>query len=274
MNTLRFVTVASMLLMGNGHTAFAVDVLRMATTTSTDNSGLLQVLNPPFETANHIRVDVIAVGTGKALRLAENGDVDLVLVHAPDAEKGFVASGYGVKRFAVMHNDLVLLGSKQDPADVKQAQSAPAALRTILQTRSEFVSRGDDSGTHKKEKALWQQAGVTPNGDWYISAGQSMGAVLRIANDKNAYTLCDRGTYLAFKDKLAITPVYEGSSDLFNPYHVIAVSPQKHPHVRFDLASQYINYLTSSEGQEIISNFTVDGQILFHPDAKTKLGVQ
>ncbi len=274
LKTLRFATVVSLLLLGNEHTAFAVDVLRMATTTSTDNTGLLQVLNPPFETAQHIRVDVIAMGTGKALRLAENGDVDLVLVHAPDAEKGFVAMGYGVKRFAVMHNDFVLLGPKQDPAGAKQAQSASAALMAILRARSDFVSRGDDSGTHKKEKAFWRQAGITPNGNWYISAGQGMGAVLRMANDKNAYTLCDRGTYLVFKDKLEIVPVYEGSADLFNPYHVIAVNPRKHPHVRFDLASQYINYLTGSEGQEIINNFSVGGQALFHPDAKVQLSVQ
>ncbi len=251
--------------------ALAVDALRLATTTSTDNSGLLGKLNPPFETKNNIRVDVIAVGTGKALRLAENGDVDLVLVHAPDAELAFVDSGFGVKRWPVMHNDFLILGSENDPVGIAQANSVTDALRRISLNNSDFVSRGDDSGTHKKEMSLWRNAGISPEGNWYISTGQGMGAVLRIADDKNAYTLCDRGTYLALKQKLRLVPLYQGATTLFNPYHVIAVNPAKHAHVQQALARRYIEFLTGSVGQKIIADFTVDGEILFYPDAMPEL---
>ena len=240
--------------------------LRLATTTSTDNSGLLEVLHPVFEEKNNIKVDVIAVGTGKALRLGTNGDVDVVMVHAPGAEKKFVAEGSGVERLPVMHNDFVLLGPKADPADVKNASSLSDALQRILQTESDFVSRGDDSGTHKKEKKLWQAAGIDPKGSWYLAAGQGMGAVLQMSNNKSTYTMSDRGTYLAYKSKIDLDVVYEGAPNLLNPYSVILVNPEKHPHVKTELGQRYIDFIRSQEGQAIIANFKVNGETLFHPD--------
>jgi tungstate transport system substrate-binding protein len=240
--------------------------IRMATTTSTDNSGLLAVLHPAFEAKHNIKVDLIAVGTGKALRLGSNGDVDLVMVHAPAAEKDFVAKGFGVVRLPVMHNDFVILGPKADPADMKTAPTLDEALQRITKSDALFVSRGDDSGTHKKEKTLWQSASIEPLGDWYLAVGQGMGAVLQVSNDKSAYTLTDRGTYLAYKRKINLEVVYEGAQNLLNPYHVILVNPKKHPHVKTALAQRYVDYIRSTEGQAIIANFKVNGELLFHPD--------
>ncbi len=240
--------------------------LRLATTTSTDNSGLLAVLHPPFEQQMGVQVDVIAAGTGRALKLGENGDVDVVLVHAPAAERAFVAAGYGVKRLAVMHNDFVLLGPPADPARLRQSASVVAALQAVAEHGAVFISRGDDSGTHKKEQALWQQAGIVPAGRWYLAAGQGMGAVLRMADDKLAYTLADRGTYLAFKTKLSLQIVRQGDADLFNPYHVIMVNPKKHPHVKYRLARRYIDFIRGEAGQAIIRQFTRTGEPLFIPD--------
>ena len=241
--------------------------LRMATTTSTENSGLLAVLLPPFETEHGVKVDVIAVGTGKALKLGENGDVDVVLVHAREAEERFVAEGFGVERHAVMHNDFVVVGPEQDPAGLKRAKSAAGAFRLLGEGRASFVSRGDDSGTHKREKKLWEAAGLEPGGAWYVSTGQAMGAVLRIADEKRAYALTDRGTFLACADKLDLVVLYEGDAALFNPYGAIAVSPKRHPHVRYDLAKKLIGFLTSAEGQRIIADYRVSGKQLFMPDA-------
>ncbi len=243
-----------------------VERLTMATTTSTDNSGLLAVLNPPFEKKQGVKLDVISVGTGKAIRLAQNGDVDLILVHAPGAEKKFVDEGYGVEREAVMHNDFVIIGPESDPADLKSAINITDAITKLIKSENIFVSRGDDSGTHKKEKSLWDMADVTPSGDWYLSVGQGMGVVLRIADDKYGYTLTDRGTYLAYKDKMKLRIVFEKDETLFNPYHVIMVNPEKHPHTRIDLARKYSEYIRSEEGQGLIGNFKVNEEILFHPD--------
>ena len=240
--------------------------IKMATTTSTDNSGLLAVLNPAFEKKYAAKVDVISVGTGKAIRLAENGDVDLILVHAPEAEKKFVKKGFGIERKPVMHNDFVLIGPVSDPAALKQAKNIKEAMNKLIESRQIFVSRGDDSGTHKKENSLWEIIEAKPEGDWYLSVGQGMGVVLRIANDKEAYTLTDRGTYLAFKDKMTLDIVFEGDEGLFNPYHVIMVNPQKHPHTKIDLAREYSDFIRGNEGQAIIRNFKVNGDVLFHPD--------
>lgn len=242
-------------------------VLRMATTTSTENSGLLPVLNAPFQQQHHARVDVIAVGSGKALQLGANGDVDIVFVHDPAAELKFVATGNGVDRTAVMHNDFVVVGPTDDPAGVKQAKNAPDALAKIAAARAGFISRGDESGTHVKEKDLWKNAAIQPEGLWYLSVGQGMGAVLRIADDKWAYTLADRGTYLAMQDKLSSVILYEGSAALDNPYHIIAVAPGRHPHVNYPLAKAYIDYVTGKAGQSVIAGFKVRGQPLFFPDA-------
>ena len=240
--------------------------LKLATTTSTENSGLLAVLNPPFEAKYNVKVDVISVGTGKAMRLGRNGDVDLILAHAPAAEQKFVSEGYGIEREPVMHNDFLLIGPASDPAGLRQAADIGDAMTRLLNARHPFVSRGDDSGTHKKEKNLWQATGRTPTGGWYLSVGQGMGVVLRIANDKQAYTLTDRGTYLAYRDKLSLGILFEGAAALFNPYHVILVNPARHPHAKVDPARQYSAFIRGRQGQGIIGNFKVNGEILFHPD--------
>ena len=240
--------------------------LRLATTTSTDNSGLLDVLNPVFEKKYNIKVDVISVGTGKALRIAENGDVDLLMVHAPDAEKRFIDNGYGLERLSVMHNDFILVGPPDDPAGLRQAAILEQALQKLVDSRHTFVSRGDDSGTHKKELALWQLIGIEPQGDWYMSIGQGMGIVLRIASDKNAYALTDRGTYLAYMDKINLELVYEKDERLYNPYHIIIVNPEKHPHTDVESAKKYVDFIRGEEGQTLIRNFRVNGQVLFNPD--------
>jgi tungstate transport system substrate-binding protein len=263
MKILKIIALVSALL--SFSTLHAEETLRLATTTSTENTGLLPVLNAPFTKKNNVRVDVIAVGSGKALKLGENGDVDVLLVHAPKAEEKFVADGFGIGRTGVMWNDFILVGPKSDPEAIKSAPSAEAALKKISAGKTLFISRGDDSGTHKKELALWEKAAVKPEGNWYISAGQGMSAVLRMADDKQAYTLTDRGTFLAFQDKAQLVILWEGSEGLLNPYHVIAVNPKRHAHIKYGLAKKYIDYLVGAEGQAIIGNFKKDGNVLFHP---------
>ncbi len=269
MSARRFVLFfpALLAMLVSGPAGAATCRLRLATTTSTDNSGLLDVLLPPFERETGCRVDVIAVGTGKALRLGRNGDVDVVMVHAPRAEEKFVADGYGVDRTRIMHNDFVIVGPARDPAGVRGAGSAADALKRIAEARAAFVSRGDDSGTHKKEQALWKAAGLVPRGSWYREAGQGMGSVLRMADELRAYTLTDRGTYLAMEDKLELALLYAGDPALMNPYHVIAVNPGRHPHVNYDLARRFIAYLTGRRAQQIIAGYRIRGEPLFVPDA-------
>ena len=246
----------------------ASDVLRMSTTTSTENSGLLAVLNPAFEAQHNIKLEVIAVGTGKALRMGAQGDVDVVFVHAPAAELKYVKSGDFIDRKAVMHNDFVLIGPSKDPAALATAQTVEEALQRIADVEATFISRGDDSGTHKKERILWKKAEVKPAGDWYVEVGQGMGAVLNIANEKQAYALTDRGTQIAFADKVSLKVLFEGDNELFNPYHVMAVNPKKHEGVQHDFAMKYIQFVTGPEGQGIIQNFRKGGQQLFYPDAQ------
>ncbi len=247
--------------------AFAVEHLKLSTTTSTENSGLLAVLNPAFEAKYDVKIDVIAVGTGKALKIGSNGDVDVVFVHAPTAELKYVQSGDFIDRKAVMHNDFVIVGPEADPAKLAQAVSAADALQRIAKTQANFISRGDDSGTHKKEKNLWKIAAIEPQGEWYIAAGQGMGAVLKIADEKQAYALTDRGTQIAYADKMSLKVLFEGDEGLFNPYHVMAVNPEKHNHVKYDLASKYIEFVTGEQGQAIIAGFRKSDQQLFYPDA-------
>jgi len=241
--------------------------LRLATTTSTENSGLLAELIPPFEDRTGLKVDVIAVGTGQALKLGETGDVDLVLVHARASEDAFVAAGHGVDRRDVMHNDFIILGPSRDPAGVRDMGNATEALKAIANRRVSFISRGDDSGTHKKEKALWKQAGLSPKGRWYRDVGQGMGAVITMSDDMQAYTLADRGTYLSMKSKITLEVLVESDPKLFNPYGIIAVNPAKHPHVNYNGAMRFIAWITSPEGQNIISAVQREGQVLFYPDA-------
>lgn len=249
--------------------SYAEDILKMSTTTSTENSGLLAVLNPAFEAKYNIKIQVIAVGTGKALKIGENGDVDVVFVHAPAAELRYVEQGDFIDRSAVMHNSFVIVGPKSDPADIGSVKTAMDALTNISNSKSGFVSRGDDSGTHKKEKQLWEQAKIEPKGNWYSAVGQGMAAVLRIADDKQAYALTDRGTQISYSDKMSLTILFEGDAVLFNPYHVMAVNPDKHKYVNYNLAKKYISFVTSKEGQMIINDFRKGKQQLFYPDAKT-----
>ncbi len=245
---------------------FAQERLILATTTSTDNSGLLAELHAQFEALHGIAVSVIAVGTGKALRLGENGDVDAVLVHAPAVERRFVANGYGLERLSVMHNDFVILGPPDDPAGLKTADTLDDALRRLIHAKHYFVSRGDDSGTHKKELTLWRTFGQRPDDERYLSAGQGMGAVLQITNDKGAYTLSDRGTYLAYAGKIHLVPVFENDPTLFNPYHLIIVNPERHPHVKIDLAKKYAEFVRGEVGQSTIRSFIKHREPLFKPD--------
>ena len=263
----KWLSIASLIMMALvSVTAQAVEHLKMSTTTSTENSGLLAVLNPAFEAKYNAKVDVIAVGTGKALKIGSNGDVDIVFVHAPAAELKYVESGDFIDRKAVMHNDFVIVGPVADPAHIVQAKSASEALQKIAKVKAGFISRGDDSGTHKKEKQLWQAADIKPTGSWYVQAGQGMGAVLTIADEKQAYALADRGTQIAYGDKISLKVLFDGDEALFNPYHVMAVNPAKHPHVRYDLTTKYIEFVTGEEGQAIIAGFKKSGQQLFYPD--------
>ena len=241
--------------------------IKLATTTSTENSGLLAELLPVFLEEENIQVDVIAVGTGKAIAHGENGDVDVILVHARSREDAFVNDGFGVNRRDVMHNDFVILGPENDPAGISGMSDAAAAFSKISATESDFLSRGDDSGTHTKEKAVWTTSGASHNGTWYKEVGQGMGTVLTMTSEVQGYTLTDRGTWLAMKDNLDLSILVEGDPVLFNPYGVIAVNPELHSHVDYEGAMKFIDFLTSESGQNVIKNFKKNGELLFYPDA-------
>ena len=252
-------------------TVFAEERLKLATTTSTENTGLLKVLLPPFENKNNCKVDVIAVGTGQSLKLGEQGDVDVVLVHAPELEEKFVKEGYGINRQYVMYNDFIIVGPPEDPAKTKGLKVAKEAFTKIAAAQAPFVSRGDKSGTHTKELAIWKAAVIKPEGNWYIESGKGMGEVLNMANEKKAYTLSDRGTYLAYKEKTSSIILCEGDPILGNPYHIIGVNPEKFPHVKKELAGRLIEWVTSKEGQQIIRDFKdKNGNPLFTPTAGQK----
>ena len=256
------------------------EVLRLATTTSTADSGLLDAILPAFEEANNARVDVVAVGTGQAIELGEAGDADVILVHARAREDAFIAEGHGTERHDVMYNDFVLVGPAADPAGVAGMTTAAEALATISASGAPFASRGDDSGTHTKELSLWEAAGVAPDpaGGWYNSLGQGMGETLTFANEAGAYTLTDRGTFLSMRDNLPDLIVVvggesiDGNADpaLLNPYGVIPVNPDKSDAINADLAEKFAEWITSPEVQTMISEFGVDtfGQPLFYPDAE------
>lgn len=240
-------------------------------TTSTQNSGLLDHILPMFKKKTGIEVRVVAVGTGQAIKNAANGDGDVLLVHAKPAEEKFVAEGGGVKRFDVMYNDFVIVGPGSDPAKVADSKDAAASLKSISAAKSLFASRGDDSGTHKAELNLWKDAGVdvkAASGDWYRSTGSGMGATLNTAAGMGAYALTDRATWISFKNKGDIKIVVEGDPKLFNQYGVILVNPEKHKHVKVKEGQQFIDWLLSAEGQNAIRSFQVDGQQLFFPNAE------
>lgn len=244
--------------------------LVLATTTSTENSGLLAYLLPNFERDYHVQVDVIAVGTGQALKLGEDGNADVLMVHARPLEDAFMQAGHGLRREDLMYNDFVILGPPHDPAGIGGMANAAGAFQKIAETQAPFVSRGDESGTHAKEKAIWAAAGIQPAGDWYISAGQGMGAVLTMAGEQQAYTLSDRATYLARTlEGINLVILVEGDPLLFNPYGVIAVNPDKGPHIQARLANTFIDWLISVPTQELIGQFGVAefGAPLFVPDS-------
>jgi len=242
----------------------------VASTTSTQDSGLFNFILPMFKAKTGIEVRVIAQGTGQALDTGRRGDADVVFVHAKPQEEKFVADGFGVERFAVMYNDFVLIGPKSDPAKVKGGNDVVAALQAISKSEAAFVSRGDKSGTHAAELALWKQASLDPAGvrpAWYREIGQGMGAALNTAGAMGAYVLSDRGTWISFKNKADLEIVVEGDQRLFNQYGVILVNPAKHPSVKADLGQTFIDWLVSSAGQDAIRAYRIDGQQLFFPNA-------
>lgn len=275
-----------------GSPANAAETIKMSTTTSTRDSGLLEYLLPEFEKDTGISVQVLAKGTGAAIRDGVDGNVDVVFVHDPAREKKFVADGFGTKRYEVMHNDFVLVGPASDPAGIKGSKDVLAALKAIAAKKVPFISRGDDSGTHAKELELWKASGLAlekseqklkkddkevtvtfeaPKGDWYLSIGQGMGKTLLMAEEKQGYALADRGTYI--KQKYGKTPptsldiMVEGDKGLFNPYGVIPVNPAKFPHVKAEPAAKFAEWLVSPRGQKLIANYMLEGRPLFFPDA-------
>jgi len=269
-------------------------IIKMSTTTSTQSSGLLDILLPELEKETGIKVKVIAKGTGAAIRDGMDGNVDVIFVHARAREEKFINEGYGTQRYAVMHNDFVILGPAKDPAGIKGMANAGDALKKIAESQSVFVSRGDDSGTHTKEQALWKASGlpvekktdtivkkgkkrqvsyVHPKGlgVWYLSIGQGMGKTLTFADEKLAYTLADRGTYIKYKFgrdiPIELDVLCEGDAALANPYGVIPVNPKKHSHVNYQLAEEFAKWLVSKQGQTAIDNYRLLGKQLFYPDA-------
>jgi len=269
-------------------------VLKMSTTTSTQSSGLLDILLPAFEKDTGIRIKVMAKGTGAAIRDGMDGNVDIILVHAKEREEQFVAEGYGVKRYAVMHNDFVLVGPPSDPAGIRGMHDAVAALKKIATAAVPFVSRGDDSGTHIREQALWQSTGLAMektnrtivkkgakkkvysirpegSGSWYLSIGQGMGKTLTYTDEKQIYTLSDRGTFIKYKygktPALELEVLCEGDPRLVNSYGIIPVNPARHPHVKIALAQQFVTWITSARGQQLIGDYRLVGKQLFYPDA-------
>lgn len=275
---------------------FASDkVLKMSTTTSTQSSGLLDLLLPEFKKDTGIEVKVIAKGTGAAIRDGEDGNVDVIFVHAKGREEKFVADGFGTKRYAVMHNDFVIIGPAADPAGIKGMSDAGAALKKIADQKATFVSRGDDSGTHTKEQYLWVQSGLaltektqtivkkgkkkdvtykvpSESDAWYRSIGQGMGKTITYAEEKQAYTMSDRGTYIKYKygktPAVELDVLTEGGADLANPYGIIPVNPEKHPSVQNDLAMEFVNWIISDKGQKMIGDYRLEGKQLFYPDAQ------
>lgn len=277
------ICAVAMLLMagcGNGQSAQKAEeqqpaepkgTIILATTTSTQDSGLLDYLLPEFKNDTGWEVNTIAVGTGKALQMGVDGEADVLLVHARASEDEFMANGDGTLRYDVMYNDFILVGPAADPAGVKECNNVIAdSLAAIANSQSEFISRGDDSGTHKKELAIWKAAGIEPVGDWYISAGAGMGDVLKMADEKQAYTITDRATYLAMKDSLELEIVCEKDTDMLNPYGVITVNPEKNDQINAEGAKAFADWLVSERGQELIGQFGVEeyGMPLFTPDAK------
>jgi tungstate transport system substrate-binding protein len=271
----RSVLIGASLVAGLGLTfgpAAAQDqFITVASTTSTENSGLFGELLPKFREQTGIEVRVVAVGTGQAIKLAENGDADVLFVHHEDSEEQFVAEGFGLERHEVMYNDYVIVGPGSDPAGVKGSKDVVDALRKIAAAEAPFASRGDDSGTHKAELALWGEAGIDTagaSGSWYRETGSGMGPTLNTAAGMDAYGLTDRGTWLSFENRQNLEVVVEGDPRLFNQYGIILVNPEKYPHVKAELGQKFIDWVISDEGQQVIGAFQINGQQAFFPNAK------
>lgn len=252
-------------------TGFAAErFITLASTTSTDNSGLLRYLIPKFAASTGIQIRVVAVGTGAALRLGARGDADVLLVHAPAQETRFVAAGHGVSRRAVMYNDFILVGPRADPAGIRIESRIVAVMTRLYEKKAVFVSRGDRSGTHTKERGLWAVAGLKPqdsSGSWYLETGSGMGATLNLAASRDAYTLTDRATWISFRNKRGLVLLFEGDKRLNNPYGVIVVNPARHPGVKDRDATAFADWLTGDMGQKAIASFRIQGKQVFFPDA-------
>lgn len=254
--------------LGLALSAHAESYITLASTTSTENSGLFDAILPKFREATGIEVRVVAVGTGQAFELARRGDADSLLVHDTAGEQRFVENGYATKRADVMYNDFVLIGPANDPANIRKAESAAEAFAAIADARAPFTSRGDDSGTNRAELRLWENAGVEPEGDWYRELGSGMGPTLNTAAAMDAYVMSDRATWVAFGNRQNLTLLLEGDEVMFNQYGSLLLSEEKHPHLKHDLARRWHTWLTSDDGQQAIADFKVDGQQLFFPNAK------
>jgi len=290
-NLLVFISIFTVSTLVSG----ADKMITMSTTTSTENSGLLDVLLPAFTADTGIKVKVISKGTGAAIKDGMDGNVDVIFVHSKEREERFVAEGYGAYRLAVMHNDFIIIGPANDPAGIKGMKNPSDALKKIADKKSPFISRGDDSGTHTKEQALWKLSGIILSsetrevisegekkqitfqypdglGEWYYSVGQGMGKVLTFAEEKQAYTITDRGTYLKYKygrtEGYGLEILVEGDPSLFNAYGIIPVSPKRYPDVKFELADQFAKWLVSEKGQKVIADYKIEGRQAFYPDAR------
>jgi len=246
------------------------ETITLASTTSTENSGLFAHLLPRFEAASGIGVNVVAVGSGAAFKIGERGDADVLLVHDPVGEEAFVAAGFGIDRRAVMYNDFVVVGPKSDPAGIAGGSDAVAAFRALADQHAQFYSRGDDSGTHRAERRIWTAAGIDPStasGEWYFETGSGMGATLNTAAAQDGHALADRGTWLSFKNRRDLALLVAGDERLYNPYSVILVNPARHLHVKQAPARAFMDWLTGPDGQAAIDDFTVAGERLFFPNA-------
>lgn len=269
MRILRSMSAAAVLAVA-ASLAAAQEFMTVASTTSTENSGLFGHILPMFQDETGIEVRVVAQGTGQALETGRRGDADVVFVHARALEDAFVAEGFGVERFDVMYNDYVIVGPAADPAGVRTAGTAASAVAAIATAGAPFASRGDDSGTYVAEMALWEAAGVAPAGDWYRETGSGMGPTLNTASQMGAYALTDRGTWLSFSNRGDLEIVHEGDPALFNPYGVILVNPAVHPHVKAEAGRALIDWLVGPEGQAAIADFEIDGERLFFPNAAAR----
>jgi tungstate transport system substrate-binding protein len=270
-HTRRFIlSAASALALLAALPASAQEFITVASTTSTENSGLFGHILPIFQDETGIEVRVVSQGTGQALETGRRGDADVVFVHARAQEEAFVADGYGLQRFDVMYNDFVIVGPNTDPAGLRSATDATAAMAAIAGAGASFASRGDDSGTHTAEKNLWAAAGIAPAGGWYLSTGSGMGATLNTAAQVPAYALTDRGTWLSFENRGDLEIVFEGDPVLFNPYGIILVNPERHPSVKVEQGQAFIDWIISDAGQAAIASFQVGGEQLFFPSAASE----